>query len=118
MKITDQTTCLDPYFASFEESLSSRNYKPETLTNYRYLLRRFGRLLEAEGIVPSVLTPDLAVELGRRLPTTPKSQIKVPNPRPRAESECLSGPSQAAKRQMNLDPLCLGRLECAPARSG
>jgi hypothetical protein len=47
--------------------------------DYRYLLRRFGRLLEAEGIAPSALTPDLAVELGRRLPTTPKSQIKIPN---------------------------------------
>ena len=79
MEISDQTTCLDRYFASFEESLSSRNYKPETLTNYRYLLRRFGRLLEAERIAPSELTPDLAVALGRRLPTTPKSQIKVPN---------------------------------------
>ena len=79
MEISDQTTCLDPYFASFEESLSSRNYKPATLENYRYLLRRFGRLLEAEGIAPSALTPDLAVELGRRLPTTPKSQIKIPN---------------------------------------
>ena len=31
MEISDQTTCLDPYFASFEESLSSRNYKPATL---------------------------------------------------------------------------------------
>ena len=79
MEISDQTICLDPYFASFEESLSSRNYKPETLKNYRYLLRRFGRLLEAEDIAPSALTPDLAVELGRRLPTTPKSQIKIPN---------------------------------------
>lgn len=79
MEISDQTTYLDPYFASFEASLSSRNYKPDTLKNYRYLLRRFGRLLEAEGIAPSVLTPDLAVALGRRLPTTPKSQIKVPN---------------------------------------
>jgi integrase/recombinase XerD len=79
MEISDQTACLDPYFASFEESLSSRNYKPETLKNYRYLLRRFGRLLEAEDIAPSALTPDLAVELGRRLPTTPKSQIKIPN---------------------------------------
>lgn len=79
MELSDQTTSLDPYFVSFEESLSSRNYKPETLTNYRYLLRRFGRLLDAEGIAPSALTPDLAVELGRRLPATPKSQIKVPN---------------------------------------
>jgi integrase/recombinase XerD len=80
MKLSDQTTCcLDPYLASFEESLSSKNYKSETLTNYRYLLRRFGRLLEAEGIAPSALTPDLAVALGRRLPAMPKSQIKIPN---------------------------------------
>jgi integrase/recombinase XerD len=79
MEISDQTTCLDPYFASFEQILSSRNYKPETLTNYRYLLRRFARLLEVEDIAPSALTPDLAVALGRRLPITPKSQIKVPN---------------------------------------
>ncbi len=79
MEISERTTCLEPYFASFEESLSSRNYRPETLTNYRYLLRRFGRLLEAEGIAPSALTPDLAVAVGRRLPTTPKNQIKIPN---------------------------------------
>lgn len=79
MEISDQSTCLDPYFASFEGSLSSRNYKSDTLTNYRYLLRRFGRLLETEGIAPPALTPDLAVELNRQLPVTPKSQIKVPN---------------------------------------
>ncbi|MGY4298956.1 hypothetical protein ACVWXN_007051 [Bradyrhizobium sp. i1.4.4] len=79
MDAYDQSNILDPYLASFEQSLASKNYKPETLTNYRYLLRRFGRLLEAEGIAPSALTPDLAVALGRRLPITPKSQIKVPN---------------------------------------
>lgn len=28
MDTSDQTTCLDPYFASFEESLASKNYKP------------------------------------------------------------------------------------------
>lgn len=77
MEVSEQPTCLDPFFTSFEESLLSRNYKPETLKKYRYLLRRFGHLLETEGIVPSALTPDLAVELGRRLPTTPKSQIKI-----------------------------------------
>jgi site-specific recombinase XerD len=72
-------TCLDQYLASFEENLASRNYKPDTLKNYRYLLRRFGRLLDDEAIAPSALTPDLAVELGCRLPATPQSQIKVPN---------------------------------------
>lgn len=79
MEMSGQPTCLDPYFVSFEESLTSKSYKPATLENYRYLLRRFGHLLDAEGIAPSALTLDLAVELGRRLPTTPKSQIKVPN---------------------------------------
>lgn len=79
METFDQTTCLDSYITSFEESLSSRNYKPATLENYRYLLRRFGQLLDTEGIAPSALTPDVAVALGRRLPTTAKSQIKVPN---------------------------------------
>ena len=42
-------------------------------------LRRFGNLLKTEDIAPSVLTPELAVELGRRLPATPKSQIKILN---------------------------------------
>jgi hypothetical protein len=79
MNISHEPTCLDPYLESFEQSLSSKNYKPETLKNYRNLLRRFGRLLDVEGIAPSALTPDLAIELGRRLPTTPKCQIKIPN---------------------------------------
>lgn len=79
MEISNDTTCIDCYFESFEKSLSSRNYKPATLNNYRCLLRRFGRLLDVEGIAPSALTPDLAVELGQRLPATPKSQVKVPN---------------------------------------
>lgn len=79
MEISNDTTCLDCYLESFEKSLSSRNYKPATLNNYRCLLRRFGRLLDAEGIAPSALTPDLAVELGQRLPATPKSQVKIPN---------------------------------------
>lgn len=76
---SDQFTCLDPYFASFEESLATKNYKPWTLKNYRCLLRRFGRLMETEGIVPSALTPDLAAELARRLPATPTSMVKIPN---------------------------------------
>lgn len=79
MEASDQPTCVDPYIASFEESLSARNYKPATLNNYRCLLRRFGRLLDAEGVAPSALTPDLAVEVGQRLPATPKSQVKIPN---------------------------------------
>jgi hypothetical protein len=49
---------------------------PDELSLFASTLRP---LLDIEGIAPSTLTPDLAVELGRRLPTTPKSQIKVPN---------------------------------------
>ncbi|AGB73210.1 MULTISPECIES: site-specific integrase [Rhizobium] len=79
MEPLDQTTSLDPYFGSFEESLFARNYKPATLQNYRNLLRRLGRLIDGEGIAPSALTAELAVELGRRVPTSPKAQIKVPN---------------------------------------
>ncbi|MET3759386.1 site-specific recombinase XerD [Rhizobium binae] len=79
MDISNRFTCLEPYLASFEESLSAKNYKPATVENYRYLLRRFGQLLEDEGVAPSGLTTELALELGRRLPTTPKGQIKVPN---------------------------------------
>jgi site-specific recombinase XerD len=79
MDTPEQITCLDPYLSSFEESLASKNYKPATLENYRYLLQRFGRLLEAKGIVPSALTPDLAAELGKQLPVAPKSTIKIPN---------------------------------------
>lgn len=79
MDISNRFTCLEPYLSSFEESLSAKNYEPATAETYRYLLRRFGQLLEDEGVAPSGLTTELAVELGRRLPTTPKSQIKVPN---------------------------------------
>lgn len=79
MEISNDITCLDCYLESFEKSLSARNYKPATLNNYRCLLRRFGRLFDAEDIAPSTLTPDLAVELGQRLLATPKSQVKIPN---------------------------------------
>lgn len=114
MENSDQTTCLDPYIASFEESLSSRNYKLATLKNYRYLLRRLGCLLEAEGIAPATLTSDVVVELGRRLPLTSKSRIKIANlasqfvahlieigvtPRP------IPTPAQAERREL------LGNLE-------
>ena len=80
MKPLNKTiNCLDCYIGSFEESLSAKNYKPATLENYRHNLRRLGRLMEIEGIAPSDLTAELAFELGLRLPTAPKAQIKLPN---------------------------------------
>jgi len=79
MPISNQATCLDSYLVSFEQSLSFNNYKPDTLANYRMLLRRFGRLLDSEGITPSSLTPERAAELGQRVPTAPKCTVTVPN---------------------------------------
>lgn len=79
MTNSDQATCLDAYLGSFEQTFATRSYKPATLENYRYHLRRFGKLMEVEGITPSALTAEIAVALGRKVPTSPKAQIKVPN---------------------------------------
>lgn len=79
MKKYEQPTCLDPFFASFEQALSSKNCKPKTLKNYRHLLRRLGHLLDGEGIAPSSLSTELVAELARQLPASPKAQVKVPN---------------------------------------
>jgi len=75
----NQSTCLDPYVASFEATLSSKGYKPDTIATYRHLLRSFARLLDSAGIAPGALTPIVTVELGRCLPVTTKSRIKFPN---------------------------------------
>ena len=56
MGVIVQPTCLDPYFGSFEESLAPQNYQRRALSNYRFQLRRFGRVMEAEGVEPSALT--------------------------------------------------------------
>lgn len=79
MKQCEQPTCLDPFFASFEQELSSKNYKPSTLESYRYLLRRLGHLLDNEGIAPTSLSTELAVEFARQLPVSAKARVKVPN---------------------------------------
>ncbi|WP_143541500.1 site-specific integrase [Rhizobium anhuiense] len=79
MKQVEQQTCLDPFFASFEQELSSKNYKPATLETYRYLLRRLGHLLDKEGIAPTSLSTELAVEFARQLPVSPKARVKAPN---------------------------------------
>jgi integrase/recombinase XerD len=50
MTTSNQVTCVDRYLDSFEQSLAADDYKSETLRQYRCLLRRFGRLIEAEGV--------------------------------------------------------------------
>jgi site-specific recombinase XerD len=76
---SNQVTCVDRYLDSFEQSLAAEDYKFETLRQYRCLLRRFGGLIEAEGVAPSALTPDLAIQLARQLPAVRKNSVKIPN---------------------------------------
>ena len=51
-----QLTCLDRYFSSFEASLAPMNFQRKALSNYRFQLRRFGRVLEAENVKPLSLS--------------------------------------------------------------
>ena len=60
-------TCVDPYLDSFAESFAA-NYKAGTIKTYRHLVRNLGRLMDADGIEPSALTPDEADRLGRMVP--------------------------------------------------
>lgn len=79
MGVIVQPTCLDQYFGSFEQSFSPQNYQRRAVSNYRFLLRRFGRVMEAEGIAPSALTLELANELAQRVPFHRKNAIRIPN---------------------------------------
>jgi integrase/recombinase XerD len=79
MGVIVQPTCLDPYFGSFEERLSPQNYQRRALLNYRFQLRRFGRVMEAEGVEASALTLELADELAQRVPFHRKNAIRIPN---------------------------------------
>jgi integrase/recombinase XerD len=74
-----QTTCLDPYFSSFEESLAPTHMQRRALSNYRFQLRRFGRVLEAEGATPTSLTLELADNLARQVPFDRKNAVRIPN---------------------------------------
>jgi integrase/recombinase XerD len=58
-------TCVDPYLDSFTQSFAAANYKVGTIKNYLRLVRKLGRLMDATGIEPSALTPDLADQLAR-----------------------------------------------------
>lgn len=59
------TTCIEPYLDTFMASFAAANYKRETIKGYRNRTRRLGQAMDAAGIVPSALTPDLAEQLGR-----------------------------------------------------
>ncbi len=61
-------TCVDQYLDSFAESLAVANYKADTITNYRSIIRRLGQVMDTEGIEPSALTLDQAERLGRMVP--------------------------------------------------
>lgn len=74
-----QPTCLDPYFSSFEESLAPTNMQRRALSTYRFQLRRFGRVLEAENVDPTSLTLELADRLAQHVPFDRKNAVRIPN---------------------------------------
>lgn len=71
----DLKSCVDPYLDSFAESFAAYNYKQATIKTYRNLVRRLGRLMDAAGIAPAALTPELADQLARK--TGPGSDTKI-----------------------------------------
>lgn len=74
-----QPTCLDTYFSSFEESLASTHMQRRALSNYRFQLRRFGRVLEAHGVEPTSLTLEIADRLARQVPFDRVNAVRIPN---------------------------------------
>lgn len=61
-------SCVEPYLGSFTKSFAAANYKADTIKTYRTIIRKFGNVLDAEGIKPSALTLDQAERLGRMVP--------------------------------------------------
>ena len=72
-------TCVDPYLDSFTQSFAAANYKAGTINNYLHLVRKLGRLMDATGIEPSALSPDLADQLARTAARGPASKIRLHN---------------------------------------
>src|SRR5215472_4005552 len=72
-------TCVDPYLDSFTQSFAAANYKAGTIKNYLHLARKLGRLMDATGIEPSALSPDLADQLARTAAGGPASKIRLHN---------------------------------------
>jgi integrase len=75
----DRETCVDLYLGSFAQSFAAADYTLGTIRTYRHLARRLGRLMEAAGITPSALTPDLADQLARTVVRGPGSKIRFHN---------------------------------------
>lgn len=61
-------SCVDPYLDSFAQSFAAANYARATLAGYLQIIGKLGRIMDAEGVEPAALTPDLADRLGRTVP--------------------------------------------------
>jgi len=72
-------TCVDPYLDSFAESFAAANYKASTIDHYRYLAGKLGRAMDAAGISPSSLTPDVAAQLVRDQQKKKGARIRAHN---------------------------------------
>jgi integrase/recombinase XerD len=77
MTTNDLPSCVEPYLDSFEQSFAANNYTSWTLRNYRARLRCLGRLMDAEGVEPAALTPDLADRLAREAQVSSNGAIKL-----------------------------------------
>jgi site-specific recombinase XerD len=73
----DPKTCVDSYLDSFAQSFVATNYTAGTIRTYRHLARKLGRLMDAAGIAPSALTPDLADQLARTEARGPDNKIRL-----------------------------------------
>lgn len=69
-------SCVDPYLDSFTESFAAANYTRATIACYLLIIRRLGRKMDAEGVEPSALTPDLADRLGRTVPCKKSGTVR------------------------------------------
>ena len=61
-------TCIEPYLGSFAESFAAENYTSGTVKAYQSILRKVGHMMDVEGVSPSALTPDMAEQLGHKVP--------------------------------------------------
>lgn len=71
--------CVDPYLDSFAQSYATANYTAGTIRTYRCLARKLGQLMDAAGIAPSALTPDLADRLARTAPRGRDTMVRLHN---------------------------------------